>query len=66
MSTLADLVISVAREAGGIRALSRAIGLCPGYLCRMSKGEKINPSEETLEALGLARSVSYSRKESRP
>lgn len=33
-----------------------------GYLCRLRKGEKLNPSESTLRKLGLKREVIVSYK----
>ena len=58
---LADLVRAAVRDAGGLRALSRAIDVCPGYLSRLQNGEKLNPSDEVLAALGIRREVSYHR-----
>lgn len=62
MVELAQLVMRAAHDAGGIRALSRQTGIGAGYLSRMSRGEKINPSDDVLEALRITRVVSY-RKE---
>lgn len=67
MSGLSELVAAAAKDAGGLRSLSRKTGLCPGYLCRLKNGEKLNPSDETLAALGIRRTVAYaSTKEAAP
>ena len=47
------------RQAGGLRRLSRSSGVSASYLCRISKGARIEPSEEILEKLGLSRVVHY-------
>jgi transcriptional regulator with XRE-family HTH domain len=50
------------KKHGGLRPLSRAIGISPSYLQRMRIGEKNDPSPEVLDKLGLERVVSYRRK----
>lgn len=44
---------------GGLRAMSRAVDISPGYLSRMARGDRVDPSEETLSKLGLERLVFY-------
>ncbi len=59
VSALSRLVGKATKDAGGLRPLARQTGLCPGYLCRLKNGEKINPSDETLALLGIERVVTY-------
>ena len=44
---------------GGLRKAARALGIDPGYLQRMRDGDKVHPSKETLDKLGLVRFVEY-------
>jgi hypothetical protein len=44
-----------------VRAAAKALGIEPSYLHRLSKGEKLHPSAQTLEKLGLRRVVVYER-----
>lgn len=44
---------------GSLRALSRHTGVDVGYLNRLMDGQKIEPSDETLKALGIRRIVEY-------
>ncbi len=46
-------------EHGSLRAAASALGLDVGYLSRLASGEKTEPSDETLEKLGLCKIVSY-------
>ncbi|MBD1554254.1 hypothetical protein [Pseudomonas typographi] len=44
---------------GGLRGLSRALGIDAGYLSRLANGEKQEPSTEILSKLGLRKVVRY-------
>jgi len=44
---------------GGLRSAARVTGIDVGYLKRLRDGEKTNPSEETLNKLGLRKQVAY-------
>lgn len=44
---------------GGLRAAANAIGIDAGYLSRLKSGEKFNPGEDVLAALGLERMTYY-------
>jgi len=46
-------------KAGGIRALSRQVNISPSYLHRLVTGDRVDPSQETLEKLGLERIIRY-------
>jgi hypothetical protein len=59
---LAALIAKQAKRAGGIRALSRKTGLGAGYLSRLSRGEKSNPTDECLSRLGIQRITTYKAK----
>lgn len=51
--TLEQAVASVVKKHGGVRAAERATGVDKSFISRLMRGEKVNPSAETLEALGL-------------
>ena len=51
--TLEQAVASVVKRHGGVRAAERATGVDKSFISRLMRGEKVNPSAETLEALGL-------------
>lgn len=61
-TTIEYQIESLVRKCGGLRKLSRKSGVAVGYLCRLRKGEKLNPSESTLRKLGLKREVIVSYK----
>jgi hypothetical protein len=55
-----ELSIEAAEEEhGSLRSAAKALGIDPGYLSRLKNGEKTNPSDEVLAALGLERVVLY-------
>ena len=56
---LARCIDKLATKHGGLRAAARAAGLDAGYLSRLRSGQKEQPSEQVLAALGLERVVSY-------
>jgi len=51
--TLEDAVRRVVDRNGGVRAAERATGVDKSFISRLMRGEKVNPSAETLSALGL-------------
>lgn len=51
--TLDAAVRAVVAKHGGVRAAERATGVDKSFISRLMRGEKVNPSAETLEALGL-------------
>ena len=51
--TLETAVQTIVQQHGGIRAAARATGVDKGFISRLMSGKKVNPSDETLEALGL-------------
>lgn len=53
---------SLIGKHGGLRAAARSVDISPSYLIRLGNGEKIDPSKETLDKLGLEKVVSYRKK----
>lgn len=51
--TLEEAVFAVVKLHGGVRAAERATGVDKSFISRLMRGEKVNPSAETLTALGL-------------
>jgi len=51
--TLDAAVRAVVAKHGGVRAAERATGVDKSFISRLMRGEKVNPSAETLSALGL-------------
>jgi hypothetical protein len=51
--TLEDAVRAVVEKHGGVRAAERATGVDKSFISRLMRGEKVSPSAETLEKLGL-------------
>lgn len=45
----------------GLRGAARVLRCDPGYLLRLKRGEKVNPSPKLLRKLGMKRKVSYVR-----
>lgn len=58
---LREHVKRLSRDFGGLRQLSKRVGLSAGYLSRISHGLKDEPSDATLIKLGLRRVVTYER-----
>ena len=56
---LALCIDRLAMKHGGLRAAARAAGIDAGYLSRLRSGQKEQPSDQVLAALGLERVVSY-------
>jgi len=61
MTLLQTRITELAQQHGSLRAAARALGVDPGYLSRLSKGEKTDPTDGMLARLGLCRVVSYER-----
>ena len=60
MPSAIELAIEAAEEEhGSLRAAAKSIGVDAGYLSRLKSGDKVNPSDEVLAALGLERTVTY-------
>ena len=57
--TIQERVASLKVLHGSLRAAARASGVDVGYLRRLWIGEKSNPSDETLEKIGLQKRVIY-------
>lgn len=47
------------QEHGSLRAAAKALGIDAGYLSRLKSGEKLNPGDDVLSALGLERVTIY-------
>ena len=63
---LASAIEAAIAQHGGLRPAGRALGIDPSYLSRLQHGEKLNPSDETLAALGLERVTIYRVKGENP
>jgi transcriptional regulator with XRE-family HTH domain len=57
--SLQSRIESLIKQHDGVRAAGAATGIDPPYLWRLLRGEKTNPSDETLAKLGLRKKVSY-------
>lgn len=44
---------------GSLQRVAKELGIDVGYLSRLARGEKTNPSDEILEKFGLERTVTY-------
>ena len=51
--TLEEAVQAVVKRHGGVRAAERATGVDKSFISRLMRGQKVAPSAETLQALGL-------------
>ena len=63
---LQQRVSELAEQHGSLRAAARAIGLDPGYLCRLGSGEKARPSKPILRKMGLRAVLTYERLRAQP
>lgn len=59
--TLAKRICELAHQHGSLRAAARVVRIDHGYLWRLYKGAKKEPSAAVLRKLGLKRIVSYER-----
>lgn len=59
MTQIQQAVERAKKQHGGLRKAAVALGVDPGYLCRLAKGQKSNPAPALLEKLGIERSVTY-------
>jgi transcriptional regulator with XRE-family HTH domain len=57
--TLSQCIDRLVKKHGGVRALARAAGIDAGYVTRLRNGDKSEPSDTMLAALGLERVVTY-------
>lgn len=51
--TLESAMRSVVERHGGVRAAERATGVDKSFISRLMNGKNVNPSAQTLRALGL-------------
>lgn len=56
---VAEAVRQKVQQHGGLRPAGRALGIDAAYLKRLRDGEKRDPSDDVLKALGVRREVSY-------
>lgn len=61
MITVNKRITELVEQHGSLRAAAVALGCDPGYLSRLSHGEKTEPSDDLLRRLGLRRVVTYER-----
>lgn len=61
LMTLEEAVRLAVEWHGGVRATERATGVDKSFISRLMRGEKVNPSTETLTALGLRAVPLYER-----
>lgn len=59
--SLQDRIAELIAQHGTLRAVSRELAIDVGYLSRLERGLKDEPSEEVLSKLGLRRVVRYER-----
>lgn len=57
--SLRDAIDGLIDQHGTLRAVARTTGVDVAYLSRMHRGERENPTDETLASLGLERVVRY-------
>lgn len=58
-ATLQDAVQARIKAAKGLRSLARNLRISPSYLSKMATGKRVDPTDETLAKLGLARQTVY-------
>jgi hypothetical protein len=58
-ATLAACLDALIAEHGTLRAVARSAKIDVGYLSRLHRGEKTEPSSGTLAVLGIQRHVIY-------
>lgn len=56
---IAMAIEAAEEEHGSLRAAAKALSIDPGYMSRLKNGEKTNPSDDVLAALGLERITMY-------
>ncbi len=59
--TLAERIAELVEAHGTLREVSRILRCDVGYLSRLERGEKSEPTDEYLRRLGLRRIVTYER-----
>lgn len=48
-------------EHTSLRSAAQFLGISPGHLSRLASGERTNPSQQLLDAMGIHRMVIYQR-----
>ena len=59
MSEIQKAVERAVDQHGGLRAAARALGMQAPYLCKLRRGQALDPSDKILRKLGLNRRVLY-------
>ena len=59
MVTLKERIDELCEKHGSLRKAAKAVDVDFGYLSGLRSGEKNNPSDNTLEKLGLKKVVTY-------
>lgn len=57
MMTLKQRINELITQHGSLRAVGRVLNIDPGYLLRLSTGEKDQPSERILKKLKLRQTI---------
>lgn len=56
---LTERILQLIEQHGSLRAAARVIDVDPGYLSRLARGEKVQPSADILRRMGIKRVVTY-------
>lgn len=62
MSNLADHIKALVKQHGSYRKAEAETGINCSYLCRLAGGERVEPTDDVLRALGLERVVTYRKR----
>lgn len=57
--TLPERIAELVERHGSLRAAARVLSCDPGYLSRLSSGDKDDPGAHLLRRMGLRRVVTY-------
>lgn len=60
-TTLSKRITELVDQHGSLRAAAAVLGCDPGYLSRLSHGEKTEPRDALVRRMGLRRVVTYER-----
>lgn len=60
--TIPARIAQLVHKHGGLRVAALALQIDSGYLSRLARGQKTDPSPRVLKKLGLQRIVTYRRK----
>lgn len=55
--TLANRIVDLEAEHGGLRSAGKSIGIDPGYLSRLKSGDACSPSDAICEKMGLIKVI---------